>query len=325
MPDKRSVGQLLQGIGSKSTYAWLYDWVRDPQRFSPGSRMPRLRLSDSEAADVATYLASLTNEVLDTGAPQQTDLSVFSDVVKRYVSLGATPPRDLDATNVEAVKLAAGRAVIEVRGCFNCHEIRGFEGKRTTAPLVEVAGDTPHLFRRPPPSAPAGLIGSGPAANYQPNATSEITRPTFMVGDAEWDRMALGSAVAAHRRADDRRITVPWHLAKASGRALVHRFNCTGCHVVDGSGGDVASALPPSTPRAPSLDTVGGRVTVAQLRAWLRTPASTTGSALRMPSFALTDDEIAALSGYLQAVAPASPRQAAGSTQTAATRAPQGR
>ncbi len=191
--------------------------------------------------------------------------------------------------------------------------------------MTDVGGDTQHLFRRPLSVAPTGFVGPGPGANDAPNGSNAVTGPAFLFGSAEWDRMTLGSAVSAHRQPDDRRITVPWHLAKASGRALVHRFNCTGCHVVDGSGGDVASTLPPSSPRAPSLDTVGGRMTVGQLRAYLREPASTPGPSLRMPTFAMTDDEIAALSGYLQAIAPASSRPAASGAPVASTPALRGR
>ena len=57
---RRTFGQPLQNIGNKTTYEWLYDWVRDPKHFSEDTYMPDLRLTDGEAADIATYLASLT-------------------------------------------------------------------------------------------------------------------------------------------------------------------------------------------------------------------------------------------------------------------------
>jgi cytochrome c1 len=38
----------------------LEQWLRDPQRFAPGSAMPADTLSDQEAKDAAAYLESLT-------------------------------------------------------------------------------------------------------------------------------------------------------------------------------------------------------------------------------------------------------------------------
>lgn len=314
----RTFGPPLQGIGSKTTDVWLYDWIRDPQRYSPGTRMPRLRVTDAEAADIATYLASLTANALDTGAPEKTDPSAYREVVRRYAALGAAAPHDLDALSLDATRQAAGRAVIEVRGCFNCHEIRGFEGKRTTTRLAGIEGDSNHVHHRAPAERPATLSGDMNAGRGQPGAPADLTRPSYQLGPVEWARVALGAAITAHQQPDDRRITVPWHVAKTSGRALVQRFNCTGCHAVDGTGGDGLAALPPEAGRAPALDPVGSRMTVAQLRAYLRDPgASASGPSLRMPSFTLTEDEVAALSGYLQAIAPAATAPAPAASQPA--------
>ena len=55
--DARS-GQPLQNIGNKTSYEWLFDWVRDPQHFSSETYMPDLRLTNREAADIATYLTT---------------------------------------------------------------------------------------------------------------------------------------------------------------------------------------------------------------------------------------------------------------------------
>ena len=57
---RRTFGQPLQNIGNKTTFEWLFDWVRDPKHFSPETYMPDMRLTDQEVADVATYLTGLT-------------------------------------------------------------------------------------------------------------------------------------------------------------------------------------------------------------------------------------------------------------------------
>ena len=42
-----------------NTRARLSAWVRDPQRFKPGNRMPVLHLSDAQHRAVVDYLESL--------------------------------------------------------------------------------------------------------------------------------------------------------------------------------------------------------------------------------------------------------------------------
>ena len=69
---RRTFGQPLKSVGSKTTYAWLYNWVRDPKHYNPGTYMPDLRLTDPQVADVATYLTTLTGPA-GTAAPGDAD------------------------------------------------------------------------------------------------------------------------------------------------------------------------------------------------------------------------------------------------------------
>ncbi len=72
----RSQGPQLAGIGSKSDVNWIYAWIKNPKQYNPRTKMPNLRLSDQEAADIAAYLATLHNDKTDQeGLPQvQPDL-----------------------------------------------------------------------------------------------------------------------------------------------------------------------------------------------------------------------------------------------------------
>ncbi len=72
----RSQGPQLVGIGSKSDVNWIYAWIKNPKQYNPRTKMPNLRLSDQEAADIAAYLATLHNDKTDQeGLPQvQPDL-----------------------------------------------------------------------------------------------------------------------------------------------------------------------------------------------------------------------------------------------------------
>ncbi len=45
-------GPNLLGMGSKVTPEWLFNWLKNPHEYMSTTRMPDLRLSDSEARDL---------------------------------------------------------------------------------------------------------------------------------------------------------------------------------------------------------------------------------------------------------------------------------
>ncbi len=60
-------GPELSGIGSKVSFEWLYSWLIEPAHYSPDTKMPRLRLTPPEAADLAAYLMTLKNDDFKQG------------------------------------------------------------------------------------------------------------------------------------------------------------------------------------------------------------------------------------------------------------------
>ena len=58
---RRQFGPNFQGLGSKTSAQWVYNWLKDPSSYHPGTRMPSLRLTDQEAADVTAYLMGSTD------------------------------------------------------------------------------------------------------------------------------------------------------------------------------------------------------------------------------------------------------------------------
>ena len=59
----------LTGLGSKTTVGQLQRYLLDPIRYSPDSRMPSFHLSESEALDLAAYLADSRNEGFERPSP----------------------------------------------------------------------------------------------------------------------------------------------------------------------------------------------------------------------------------------------------------------
>jgi len=52
-----TIGPDLTRVGERLKEAWIYSWVKDPQKYRPETLMPNLGLSDMQARAVAAYLS----------------------------------------------------------------------------------------------------------------------------------------------------------------------------------------------------------------------------------------------------------------------------
>ncbi len=100
----RSQGPQLEGTGSKTTVNWIYAWLKDPTQYHPKTKMPSLRLSDQEAADVAEYLGTLRNEATDNQSLPAVDPRKLDEVTLEYLQV--TLPYDAARAKLEKVDLA---------------------------------------------------------------------------------------------------------------------------------------------------------------------------------------------------------------------------
>ena len=90
----------LTRVGSKVSADWIYDWIRNPRRYNPTTRMPSLRLADQEAKDIAAFLSLQKDEK-------------------------APPERPLRLASPAVIK--QGEGLIREYGCAGCHLIPGME------------------------------------------------------------------------------------------------------------------------------------------------------------------------------------------------------
>lgn len=152
----------LSGVGSKNQPEWLYSWVTNPKHYNPNTKMPRLRLSPQEAADVAAYLSTLKNDdfqqvrfdmtperqheveelmflLLSSQRSEHRSRAIIQDAGGELTkmlqsilasSLGKDEAYDLVSpmTLEEKQLLFLGNKMIAHYGCYGCHTIRGFEG-----------------------------------------------------------------------------------------------------------------------------------------------------------------------------------------------------
>lgn len=207
-------------------------------------------------------------------------------MLRRYDA--STPPSTLQLSG-EPLAIAAGRAAIDALGCFNCHEVRGFEGQTTTVPIRPRQDWTT--------TEVAGLSHAG---------------PNFRVGGEESARLALALTTVSGRRREQHALTTPWQLTKSAGRTFVQERNCVGCHPVEGTGGDFVTLVAEPTLGPPLLTPEGSRVQPDWLRRFLHRPATIRPwLSVRMPTFGLSDDEVAVVGNYFRGIAPENPKPAA--------------
>ena len=83
----RSQGPQLAGIGSKSDVNWIYAWIKNPKQYNPRTKMPNLRLSDQEAADIASYLATLHNDKTDQEAVPEVKPDLLDNETVEYLKV----------------------------------------------------------------------------------------------------------------------------------------------------------------------------------------------------------------------------------------------
>lgn len=132
-----TVGPVLDGIGARRLPQWLSDHLRNPKRFSLGSKMARIPLADQDIRDLTAYLNSLGGRRYTPEAPV---------LFKRYCAAchslqagGSDAPLDLGAEGryrdldfitgyIQAPRKWDSQAVMP-----------GFQGKLTEAQVRDLA------------------------------------------------------------------------------------------------------------------------------------------------------------------------------------------
>lgn len=115
----RKVGPSLRFVAAKLDGAFLYDWIRQPQRFRPDTRMPQFfglwnHLADAHSLQLAQRLEPV--EILGMVEYLRARSQPFTPIEHPQ---GITP-----STTEE--KIARGKQAFQMRGCLACHTHRDF-------------------------------------------------------------------------------------------------------------------------------------------------------------------------------------------------------
>jgi len=137
-------GPNLRGVATKVTAEWLYSWIKDPQKYWGETRMPNLRLTDQDAADITSYMMEdpdgIFTEVPEGWEPAASpyDVETLREQARWFftrvgrVALEARfngEDPDFPWDDEGALLLAVGEKYVRHQGCYSCHDVSGMENE----------------------------------------------------------------------------------------------------------------------------------------------------------------------------------------------------
>ncbi|MFQ5848850.1 MAG: c-type cytochrome [Candidatus Methylomirabilales bacterium] len=272
---------------------WVFRWLKNPKAIRPRTPMPSLRLSDEEASALTAFL-------MTRGERRHTPPALLRELKRKE-------------------QIAEGRRLIRLRGCFGCHEIRGFETAKQIAPdisnfghkrLLQLSfGDAVEVHHTWEDWTFAKL------KNPQIYRTDreQLRMPNFGFSDGEVKalRTLLKSFTDTDVPEEYREATTADRMAIAAGQRLVRGRNCVGCHIIEGRGGDIRARYegrlneaPPPLVLTTGTLSEGEKVQAKWLFEFLHRPTPIRPwLQIRMPTFGLADREAAGLASYFVALA----------------------
>jgi mono/diheme cytochrome c family protein len=348
--DRRGVGELemasfrthgpnLDGTGSKVDAGWLYAWIRNPKGYWHDTKMPNLRLTESEAANVTAYLMSLKNDAFGSRPRPALDAKRRDTIVREYLlaqNTVAQADRKLAEMSDGERTLFVGEKTIARYGCFGCHVISGFE---TATPIgTELTEQGSKLVERLDFGFEEGrLAHTLPAWIHEKlmeprifdrdkdKKPDELLRmPKFHVSSEEastlvtailsFSKEKVPLAAQKQLSADERYVQ--------KGARLVRDLNCQGCHRIGGQGGSIQEVVKDQIERAQgdpfqvgalsppllyndrSKIGEGSRVHTVWLHRFLKDPSSPIRPwiDIRMPTFDFGEEEANTLTRYFAAL-----------------------
>ena len=279
----------LSNIAQKVNADWLVTWIGGPHTYNPKSKMPDLRLNEEDATDIATYLIQFGKKEVIPG---------------------------LEAKLRDPALIKHGETVVRRRGCFACHDIKGMEKEGRIAPELSAFGrkmiaelefgdsHIPHTWE-----AWAGQKLKKPDTFRTERVLDKM--PNFHLSQDDIDALLVllkgfnGSKIPSKFR----KILSEKEKTIETGRRIITKYNCRGCHNVEGEGGDIQKYLKAKAQYPPPLEMgnyhVGERLKSSWLYSFLRSPTPVrTWIKVKMPTFAFSDQEVKGLTEYFEAMSP---------------------
>ena len=280
----------LSRVAMKTNGEFLYAWVKNPKGYNAHTRMPSLRLSDQEARAVSSYLLSISPTMEPD--PETVTVAMLED-----------PER-----------AEQGKALIRKYGCAGCHTINGMENESRIG--VELSAFAAKGIEELFFGNAKGIDHNwnawtyGKLENPRVYATEHVEgiMPNFHLSHEDIINLRVWLLSRNDRQPpmSYRQPGYDGRWAKVQkGRRLVDKYNCQGCHEIDGKGGYINALYEDNPTEAPPiLYNEGGKVQPEWLYGFLQNPALQPlrfWLKVRMPTFPLSADDTTSIVEYFTA------------------------
>ncbi|CBW25142.1 putative cytochrome-related protein [Halobacteriovorax marinus SJ] len=309
------VGPYLTGTGSKvKNPDWMVSWLLKPSHFQEDTVMPSFRLSNREANDITAYLMSKKNEKFEELKFEGMDKNVRDELLVEYFS--AFDPEEVAKARLAKMSdhertMELGYRSVGKYGCYSCHSIEGFDGRAPIGPELTKLGSKPltqfgfgheKVEHHRDKWIHAHLLNPRRWDNGADKPFKDLLRmPQFYMTE----KQASDITVALLGQVSDRvPVTGVKQLDKdeavvAEGMKVVTKYNCIGCHQIDGDFGDILPLYEDDINQGPPrLVGQGHRVQSDWFNYFLSNvypirhfDKDFAGSPIRMPSFNLSNEE----------------------------------
>ncbi|MDE1890378.1 MAG: c-type cytochrome [Planctomycetota bacterium] len=303
------VGPDLGEIITKINRNWLYDWLGNTKNHFPDTMMAQFRFMDNDLRGIVEFIMRDTQFI-----PEEKEESDTKESKPAEPEVQVLTEKEFNGLRKDTALIEKGKNIVEKARCFVCHDIKGIP---ELMPVVEkkrdgLAGFEKLLYEIRCLSCHR-IQDKGGA--YAPNLT--IVGSKIKMG---WEREFLQAPDIIRPLSqqmpkfnlteDDSKVAtefmeknlltkealpnilgtdVPSPEMVAAGEKLFYGKGCNTCHAEGMKGGGVVG---------PNLGTVGDRLQPAYMLYHLRNPQQANPQAVE-PNFALSEDELRALVGFL--------------------------
>jgi len=272
-----NIGPPLNHIAAKVKPTWLLQWILDPKKYLPATKMPNFKFSVEEAKAVRAYLLERS-----LSKPEKED--------------GTVRTRSQQERNTPPELVEQGKALFGYARCVSCHSLNGAGG--TLAPDLGKIGSKVrldwlfHWIKNP--------------RAYQPNTKM----PQYRFTDEEIASIVAYLSTLGGSESENREVPITYSNEEVRrGEKLVNEYGCLGCHDPVGQeavGGKVGADLTFFGDKPLENFDFGDvldipRTKEAWVKAKLQNPRifSTERIQLKMPDFGLDGRQAASLSTVL--------------------------
>ena len=255
---RRQFGPNFQGLGSKTSAQWVYNWLKDPTSYHPGTRMPSLRLTDQEAADITAYLMGSTDAAFVNRPVPGIDEAIIDQIALDFLSNTApmiTAREQLSGMSRSQKLEFTGERLIGQYGCYACHDIAGFEDAQPIGTeLTNIGRKALHQFDYGFVDIEHSRTSWWTAKLTDPrifdthrdlSSMLKSRMPNFRFTDLQVEAMVTALSGFVETDPDNTRIVprTPRNLRIEQGQHLVRQMNCQGCHVIEDDGGAIVDRV----------------------------------------------------------------------------------